>query len=505
MITCNRCGKSVHAGSAYCPDCGLPLPKGQSELPAWLESLRTSERPGGTGASPEGQSGYSPTDFFDENTLPSWMNPEKTDISDLGNSAKLPAWRPASTPAPNTDSEFLPPMGFAAGSLIDEQSLPSWLQEKQAGADQPAQKNIAASSLVQPEALPEWIRNMPQQQSSAAGQSFVPGNNVPLEKNNQASRDDYPPAPQAFSARELVDQQALPPWLAGQANQAAPASFAAQQPAFHNPPPAPAASQPGSQAGIGASSLLDMNSLPGWLRESEQGQGSMQGQQMPSARPGQPSNGSNNGGNLAGASLIDMNALPSWLRSSEEGMGQQAEPMGTQRPTAFGNPSRVENMRVPSRPRGELGPYEQSEVAANVFSSMLGVASSAPYFPAQPGSTPGYQQGFQGELFQQQSVPPQMGQIPMPSPGPSGSLHQVNTAMPGSQPGLASQGYIPGGVQQGYPTGNQPGAAGQSLPPNSAGAQPFSAGNNQRLNANASGPKQGRRGIIDTIRSWFSH
>lgn len=505
MITCKRCGKSVHTGSAYCPDCGLPLSQGQPELPAWLESLRTSERPVGTGASPEGQAGYSSTDFFDENTLPSWMNPEQTDISDSGNSAKLPAWRPASASAPNTDGDFAPPMGFAAGSLIDEQSLPSWLQEKQAGADQPAQKNIAASSLVQPEALPEWIRNMPQQHSSTAGQSFVPGNNIPtMGKGNQSGIANHAPAPQAFSAHELIDQQALPPWLAGQANQATPTNSPAQQPAFHNPPPAPAASQPGSQADIGASSLLDMNSLPGWLRESEQGQGYMQGQQRQSAGPGQPPNGSNNGGNLAGASLIDMNALPSWLRSSEEGAGQQAEPMSGQRPAPFGNPSRAENMRVPSRPRGEVGPYEQSEVAANVFSSMLGVASSAPYFPAQPGSTPGYQQGFQGELFQQQLASPQMGQMPVPSPSPSGSLRQVNTAMPGSQPGLAGQSYMPGGVQ-GYPMGNRPGASGQSLPPNSAGAQSFSAGNNQRPNTNASSAKPGRRGIIDTIRSWFSH
>src|SRR5205807_6488079 len=112
------------------------------------------------------------------------------------------------------------------------------------------------------------------------------------------------------------------------------------------------------------------------------------------------------------------NDPPNWLRSSEDNQGKQHDSVGNQHPTPFGNPPRVENMRVPSRPRGEVVPYDQSEVAANVFSSMLGVASTAPYFPSQPGSTP----GFQGEQFQQQ----QLGQSLMQSPNPSGSLPQMN-------------------------------------------------------------------------------
>jgi hypothetical protein len=336
---------------------------------------------------------------------------------------------------------------------------------------------------------------MSQPQQPSGSQPPAPGNNTPFsEQNNQAGMIYPSPAAQAFSAHDLIDQQALPPWLAGQANPPAQANQSSQQAGFpYNPvpPPMPGPSTPPS--GIGASSLLDMNSLPGWLRESEQGQGHprqgyTQPQDMPPTRPGQAFNDNINGGNLTGASLIDMNALPNWLRSSEESQGQQQESVGNPHPTPFGNPPRVENMRVPSRPRGEVVPYDQSEVAANVFSSMLGVASTAPYFPSQPGS----QQGLQGEQFQQQ----QLGQSLMQSPNPSGSLSQMNNAMPGIQGGFPGQGYS---------RGNQPGGSGQQSPANRAGTQSYPAGSGQRSNANSSGAKPARRGIIETIRSWFTH
>jgi len=506
VITCKRCGKSVQAGAIYCPVCGLPLSNEQSELPAWLESLRTSERPSGSKASADGQAGYMSPEFSEEGALPSWMRSEKLDLSEAGNSAKIPAWRPSSMPAPNTDSDFLPPAGFAASSLIDEQSLPSWLQEKQPGASSPAPKNIEASSLVQPDALPDWIRNLPQSQQSSAAQPPAPGNNPPFAgQNNQAAGMANPaPAPQGFSARELIDQQALPSWLAGQTSSPTQANPPGSQAAFHNQVPSPAPGQPGPQSGIGASSLIDTNSLPGWLRESEQGQGYpqqgyMQAQNIRPGQPGQAPNGNSNGGNLTGASLIDMNSLPGWLRAAEEGQGRQ-ESMGTARSTPSGNPPRVEHVPVPGRPRGEVGQYEQSEVAANVFSSMLGVASSAPYFPSQPGSTPGYQQGFQGESFQQQPAPTQMRQMPAQSPNPSGALPQANNAIPTMQPGLPGQGYLPGG-----PQAYAPGTPGQQLPPYSGAASPSQINNGQRPGANPSGGKPARRGFIETIRSWFSH
>lgn len=503
MITCNRCGRSIHAGSAYCPGCGLPLSNmtrggagssDQPELPAWLESLRVSERPVGAGESAEGQAGYSTNDFFEEGALPGWMRPENPEMPDAGNSGKYPAWRPASLPAPNTDSEFLPPAGFAAGSLIDEQSLPSWLQEKQPGAVQPASKNISASSLIQPEAIPDWLQKMSQPQQPSGNQPLAPGGNTPFSAQNNQADMTYPsPAAQGFSAHDLIDQQALPPWLAGSANSPAQTNQSSQQVGFTHSPVPPLTPGPlNPPSGIGASSLLDMNALPGWLRESEQGQGHTrqgytQPQDVPPARPGQTFNGNTNGGGLTGASLIDMNALPNWLRSSEEGQGQQRGPVGNPRPTPYGSPPRAENIRVPSRPRGEVAPYDQSEVAANVFSSMLGVASTAPYFPPQPSFTSGPQQGLQGEQFQQQ----QLGQSLMQPPNPSGSPPQMNNVMPG--------------IQAGFTGGNQPGRPGQQPPANWAGTQSYPTGSDQGSNAPSSGAKPARRGIIETIRSWFTH
>lgn len=480
----------------------------QPELPAWLESLRTSERPGR--ASNGEQPGLSATDFFDEGTFPAWMKPENSDVPDAGNSGKIPAWRPASMSAPNTDSEFLPPTGFPASSLIDEQSLPSWLQGKSVGADQPLPTNISASSLVQPDALPDWIRSMPQSQQPSGNQVPPSASKTPFPpQNNQASMNYQPPAPQPFQAHELIDQQALPPWLAGQMNSPAQPNQVGQQAEFpyNNPASAQMSGQANPPSGIGASSLLDMNSLPAWLRESEQGQGRgyAQGQEMSPLQTGQPSNNNsnNNGGNLAAASLIDMNSLPGWLRSSGEGQGPQQEAQGNVHPAPFGTTPRVENMRVPSRPRADMGPYDQSEVAANVFSSMLGVASSAPYFPSASFPS-GSQQGFQGEQFPQQQGQAQMRQMPTSSPNPSSSMFQMNNAAPGMQPGFAGQGYAQAG-QQGYSMGNQPGGSGQQPPAYRGSAQPYPAANAQRPNTNPAGAKPARRGIIDTIRSWFTH
>lgn len=474
MITCKRCGKSVYAGSTFCPGCGIALanvsrggadagtgPSEQRELPAWLESLRTSERPDG------GEQGLSATDFFDEGTFPAWMRPENSDISDPGNSGKYPAFRPASMPAPTTDGEFLPPAGFSASSLVDEQSLPSWLQGKPAEANQPMPKNISASSLVQPDALPEWMRNMPQSQQIPGNQSSAPG------MIYQA------PEPQSFQAHELIDQQALPPWLGGQMNSPAQPQAPSQQPGSPYNYPAPAPIPPGQAnppSGMSASSLLDMNSFPTWMRESEQGH------DMPPAYPGRTP-GDNSGGKLAGASLIDMNSLPGWLRSSQEGQGGQQDPVGNQRSAPFGTTPRVENMRVPSRPRVEMGPYDSNADAANVFSSMLGVASSTPYFPS-PGFPSGSQQRLQGEEFQQPGQP-RMGQMP------AGSMPQMNNSAPGMQPG--------------YSMGNQAGGPGQQLAANRGSLQSLLTGSGQRSNPNSPATKPARRGIIDTIRSWFSH
>ncbi len=478
MTKCSNCGAPARADLAYCPNCGAALsqtgnlvadPKmaalEKPELPAWLESLRTGEHPA---VPASGSVSFNGPDPIDEGALPGWMRGEHANSPEKAASDQYSARRPASMPPPQTDGEFSPPRGIAASSLIDEQALPSWMQE-----NNPSQRSsISASSLVQPDALPNWMRNL----QAPSGSTPPP---VP------PAVDPITPI-QSLSAHNLVDQQALPAWLTGPTN--APAQpvqpqQTQQSPQVSQPPQPyqqPMYQQPGAQSGLAASSLLNMNALPNWLRENESAQGQSPSPadlgQQPFAQPGQ-AQPPNANGPLAAASLIDMNALPGWLRASEN------SDMGPTRGGNMGNPGvsagasgvrfnsfappqapRGENMRVPSRPRGEVAPYGQSEVAANVFSSMLGVASTAPSFSSQPPSQAlGDAQGFLAGQSQQP-----MAQIP-----------QVPSNM-------------------GYSTGNQP-AWPQQPPTSGSNMMP---GQGQNVPSPASKPA--KRGFLETIRSWFS-
>ncbi len=455
MITCNSCGELMQVGLANCQHCGMPLysanqggtdqqknARGQSELPTWLESLRVNERPNSPASE---QSYFSMADLIDEGALPSWMRPENAEMMEKGNSGKYPAWRPASMSAPHTDEGIIPPEGLPARSLIDEQSLPSWVQATTGAMPVTPDRlrSFSAANLIQPDDLPDWMKSLPQ--------------------SSQPSASHLGSAPQ------------------------------------------------GEPSGLNTSSLLDTNSLPSWLREEDQMQrqpGQMQA--SPSSQSGQIPAGSND---LSGASLIDANALPGWLRSYEAQQQADMQSMGNVRPPSNGTPPRVESVRVPSRPRGEMASHEQSEVAANVFSSVLGVASSAPYFPsAGPGSQ-------LNAPSQNVMVPSQGFQAGQPQP-PAGTQWNVPFQPSGFAGVPPAQGFNPveyqGGLQGAYPGGYAgymaPGGSpvgaqsGMTQPPPVSGpgmpAGPSMAG--QQSNINASGSKPAKRGFIETIRSWFS-
>jgi hypothetical protein len=252
---------------------------------------------------------------------------------------------------------------------------------------------------------------------------------------------------------------------------------------------------------MAASSLLDVNALPAWLRNGQQAQGYANS-------AGQPA-----GNNMAAGSLIDMNALPSWLRAVD---GQPPAPAAGRsgESVPFGTLPRVESARVPSRPRAEMMPPEQSEAAANVFSSMLGVASNTPYYPA-PNS--GRQQGFQdtpaqpsGSLYAAQAMSPSAsssmyappmsnGEQGMPS-GVVGPLSAQGT-MPGGYAGNYQNGYQDAqNLYAAYPGGNQ----GQQMQqPPMAGAQPGAFNGGQGVPMSQSSAKPGKRSFLDTIREWF--
>ena len=453
MIICKSCGEPMQAGLTNCQRCGMPLYStnqremephkdfgGPKELPAWLESLRVNER---SNSPVSDQSHFSMSGLIDEGALPSWMRQENAEMMDKGNSGKYPAWRPASMTAPHTDEANLPPEGFPARSLIDEQSLPSWIQSTTDSmpVTPDSQKNFSAENLIQPDDLPDWMKSLPQ-----SPQPFVPQNNVWGDAQSQASQ---------LRANSFTPN-----------------------PAYNNSPLPPQSFQEES-SGLNASSLLDTNSLPTWLREGDQIQtyGSSQSGQASSASSG-----------LAGSSFVDANAVPGWLRSLDDQQQTNLQSMGNMRPHASGIPPRIENTRVPSRPRGEIVPQEQSEVAANVFSSVLGVSSSAPYFPPTEA-------GSQWQAPAQEATFPSQGfQNGQPQP-PTGMQWNAPVQPPGATGGSQAQAYNSGGRNVSY-TGmpQQP----QQLP-NGPG-MPMAS---QQSNMNVSHPKPAKRGFLETIRSWF--
>lgn len=540
MITCTRCGRPNPLNAANCQNCGSPLTSNMSrgsgpgmtprmiapdqqqpELPAWLETLRSGERPGASGASPSGSEsgGFVASDLIDEGMLPSWMRPERKEMTDSAPLESYPPRRPSSTSAPHTDNTFMPGRGMDASSLIDAQALPSWLQEKNAAPYQ-AQDNLSAASLVQADALPEWIRN-------AQPQSQPPANAAPQAQ----------PAlpPQGIMGNDLIDRQEMPNWMSAQ--------------------DASSTSRP--QAGLSASSLLDANALPSWLRQADQGQqrgntppalsppvqggsafaaSSPQPGNQPTSHPMETYNQSpyiqqpaeqtpDRNTNLSAASFIEMDALPAWLRASDDPRQQSASPGQQQgfadpsRQAAFNVPPRPENIRVPSRPRGEMPMHEDSEVAANVFASMLGVVSAAPYFPEQQRDASWRSQG-------QSPTPPPYPQQNMPQPQgnnvagasnaglSSNDLLQVFGApgIPQNQMGTPSpQVYQP---QQGYGQGSSGNSIGnmstgipqqQAIPmnSNSTGFQSPQSGDYSSRQAKPQA-KSEKRGFFSKFMDWLS-
>lgn len=461
----------------------------QEQIPSWLESLKASERP----APPAGgQPDFSLRDLVDQNALPGWMRPDSAELAENSDSHKYPALRPASLSGPNTDSGSVGriiPGSLTAGSLIDSSSLPSWMQPAQ--TSQP--DSISASSLVEPDSLPGWLTTQPSQQPSPPQMSLY-------SQQPQPSQIPQPLA-QGFptSAPQAPANSINPAIWQGPSNSVQENTV-----------------QPGS--GIAASSLLDANSLPQWMRENNQyGQ---QGQQNLQGQYGQSDPGS--GSPLSAGSLIDMNSLPEWLRTAEQGTQDGYAPpaysssfggsgvYGT--PGGQGTPPRVDSMRVPSRPRPEMAPLEQSEVAANVFSSMLGVASVSSPYPSAPASEyASAQQSFQA---MSPSSPPAQGQFPSPAvpsfiqQGQQGSSMGVPSSQPSAYtampPATPVQGNMPNpyaghqpAAQQGYfgptngPVPMSPNAF-QGLPPNE-----------QAQTAAMAGAKTAKRGFLETIRGWF--
>ena len=577
MIRCSHCGKLAPAGATSCQNCGMPLvsannvagtrgstQQDQSELPAWLESLRAHERPVSSGSG-GGDQPFSMAELVDENAMPSWMRQDQSRLAE--NSDAFPALS-TNTTRPNSSPErqAFPASGLEANSLIDEQSLPAWMRGQDSGQPAPGQ-SMSANSLVQRESLPAWMKNLDQSAPAAqppvqsqqyglpASQARPPAQvqsynlppQTPVTPPPAANLMQAPQTPQAyglgqkgFSAGELVDAKSLPNWMTngqgspGQAPQTRPvptergfmAGELIDQGSLPNwmkntqgqeksdPVSAMGVPVTGSGSGQGtgqgilggmgmpASSLLDMNAMPAWMRESEQGQagaGSAMGY-MPGT-PQQP---------MSAGSLIDASTLPAWMKNDNAGQGQPANgARGGQQPP------RSESMRVPSRPRSEIVPQGQSEQAANVFSSMLGVAASSPLLPGQnqlSENNLGVAQGLQmPQPRSQQPAPPVLPGWQSPQqPAQAPTLQQPQAwQMSGSLPRMSATPNTPG-------TGGQPGGMNNSQVNYAArtgnagtsdmsrtGAGPMSStGNDNKGEAQTARPR--KKGFFDSIRDFIS-
>src|SRR5438876_991870 len=101
-VNCQYCGTPLmDTGSGggvnpnMVPGSGMPSRGGapdqrQAELPAWLESLRSSERPVPSPMGTSGPSGFTPPDLVDEGMLPAWMRPDRTEPADANPSGAYP-------------------------------------------------------------------------------------------------------------------------------------------------------------------------------------------------------------------------------------------------------------------------------------------------------------------------------------------------------------------------------------------------------------------------------
>jgi hypothetical protein len=550
VITCNRCGSLSPASAVSCQNCGAPLSNNadfglsssrglqeQPELPAWLESLRAGERPAAPADNP---SNFSTADLLEEGSLPSWMRSGRPETNDTSMSSPHLPLRPASFSGPNTDDS----KGINAKSLIDEQSLPSWMQEnKQPTGPNPG--GLAASSLVQQDFMPDWMKSL-QQRPPVSGAPPMTAQPKPTPMAEQRTNEMPPGGAHGFSASDLVDKQSLPAWMTQQGGSGS----------------IPA--QPVAGDTISPSSLVDMNALPSWLQESNrqaQKSGALPSAQnypwqspqppmqagsdqqlafgqpmppMPQASPvWQPPQvpstpGMNTPpaqGGMSASSFIDPNALPQWLRSGSGQPDQAGNAMpfqqagpnqipfqqasANQQRSGYSIPPRVENVRVPSRPRGEINPNEGNEAAANVFASMLGVASTSPNFP---GSPPAQGYGMAG-----------MPGSPMQNPSPVGNMPgQGMGAAPGfnNSQGMqgSPQGYPSGGFNDGrYPTGNlaqgnyqagnsfsgapqyQSGGPGIPSTPNGMGGRSLG----MEAGGQRASTKPAKKAWFDMIRDWF--
>lgn len=215
--------------------------------------------------------------------------------------------------------------GLSAGSLLDPNALPGWLSGQQgqaASASMRSGEGMRAQSLIDDAALPEWMRN-------EANGSTGNGNGAGIAGASALAQPALPPAVPAWGAAPAA-APVYPPSPA--------APIAPMMPGAGAFPPA----QLNGQQGFSARDLVDPNAMPSWAQPEQSGQPGL-------SQGADPARGAAAPGQWSASDLIDPAMLPGWVRENDgaapqNGMAPPAPPM----PGSAYDAPRERTGRVPS-------------------------------------------------------------------------------------------------------------------------------------------------------------
>lgn len=365
-----------------------------SALPAWLGGPPTGHGP----AAPTpalGGDGMAANSLVDERSLPAWLrqqpntpaNPEPapgavsqwlaapvTDeplpswLSQVYTSAAVP--RLEAGPSPAAPWSAPAPGGAAAGQLVDESALPDWLRAQAGpGMNMPASPGIAPFASAPSPSAPFGGAIFGAASPPAAPAGSWGGNawgGVMDAPSPGAFATEQPPTSGAFSASDLIDPNALPPWARQERAPAEPVFNSSTGWSTHEPAVAapaggafawpPAAQAPNAGFGAGnafppafggddraqitgswnpggfnpAASLVDESNLPAWLRPAGapadvRASGAQAGEwHHAGSQPSMVTGSSAWAGRSGQVAVIPDDELPPWLRGNAGGGAGQA-------------------------------------------------------------------------------------------------------------------------------------------------------------------------------------
>ncbi len=262
----------------------------------------------------------------------------------------LPGWLGGEGAAPYTpqQSERVAGMGMPANSLVDEHALPQWLRNEPATPSQrvPAVQPGVVSQWItgsRDEPLPTWLNQVYSDAPPASSAAFIPAQPFarPAGTPAYAQSPESAAQPLGMTARQFVEESALPEWLRAQG--ATPTT--AQNPIAPPVPGAPANgygaapsfAAPGDQFAYRSSQPASGYLAPnGQANPAAQANGQASGAMSGQLRAMEPERAPE--ATFSAYDLIDPDALPSWVNGAPKPNGANAT-----------------NGRIPAAPNGTTG------------------------------------------------------------------------------------------------------------------------------------------------------